>query len=684
MPPQVLPPVAAELVEVDVVVTDRHGRPVTDLPLEDFVLREDGRPQRVAFFLAGEVGRPSARVSDAPPSGPAQVEMRPATGRHVVFAIDDWHMSAESLVRSKDALKRLVAEQLAAEDEVAVVTTSGSLGLLQPFTRERATLRRAIDRIGFRQRRADAGGRANMSEYQAQAIERGDPQALELAVREIEVREGLSAPVPGARNPRLEVEARGMARNLLSQALDMSRSTLDALEEALRSLEAVPGRKLVVLVSDGFLLGAGTTDSRSLDLRALMDVATRARVSVFALHPRGLQALPTGGDASRQALVQTLPGLVERYEREGDRALREGMSDLAESTGGFIVHSTNDLDAALARILDANAAAYLLAYEPLHESAGRFRRIEVKLPRHPELTVHARRGYFSPDERAARTALAVSDGEAAPRTRRDAAVRLALASLVPLHDVPLVIAADFVDAPKEGSRLVIRAHVEGGRLAFENAEGRRDADLEFVSVVYAEDGSVAVQPEGQRAEMRLSTANYERVIREGLGYQRSVAIKPGSYQVRVVVRDERSGRLGSAWRWIDVPDLARGELTLSDVILYREAATSADAASRGLKDVQARRRYERGANLYYVAYAYNPPRDDSGVADGVSQAQVWAGDRPQGVSPPEPLTFDGHTASISGRIALEGLAAGAYELRLLVVDRKAQTTVQKRVVFTIE
>jgi hypothetical protein len=154
--------------------------------------------------------------------------------------------------------------------------------------------------------------------------------------------------------------------------------------------------------------------------------------------------------------------------------------------------------------------------------------------------------------------------------------------------------------------------------------------------------------------------------------------------VRVAVREERSNRLGSASQWIEVPDLGRGTLTLSDVVLYAEGTEAGDAPSRGLKDVHALRRYPRGANLYYMGYAYNPRRDDQGATDVVMQAQVWAGERPQGVSPPEPLAFEGRTASVSGRIALEGLPAGAYALRLLVVDRKAQATVQKRVAFTIE
>jgi len=142
-----------------------------------------------------------------------------------------------------------------------------------------------------------------------------------------------------------------------------------------------------------------------------------------------------------------------------------------------------------------------------------------------------------------------------------------------------------------------------------------------------------------------------------------------------------------------VPDISRRSLALSDVVLYIEAAvdpgeptSSASPDRAGLRDVQASRRYPRGANLYYVAYAYKARRDDTDGTDVVTQAQVWGHDRPQGASPVQSVAFEDESrpASVSGRIALEGLGPGDYELRVFVVDRKSQTTVQKRVAFTIE
>ena len=148
-----LPPVGVELVQIDAVVTDKQGRPVPGLTKADFEVREDGKPQDLSVFSVE--GRPEAElvaadVAPAAPSAPAA----PATpspgalkvrGRQIVIAVDDLHMAPTNLVSARAALLRFVDDQLSPDDEVALVTTSGTVGLSQELTRDRAALRRAID-----------------------------------------------------------------------------------------------------------------------------------------------------------------------------------------------------------------------------------------------------------------------------------------------------------------------------------------------------------------------------------------------------------------------------------------------------------------------------------------------------------------------------------------------------------
>jgi len=693
---EIIPAAETELVQVDVVVTDKDGRLVTNLKQQDFVLLEDGKPQQISHFLVSSHS-PAPPAESAPEPPGAEPPAEAPLGRFVVLAVDDLHMSTSSLLNAKTALKRFVDRQVSDEDAVAIATTSGEAGLFQPFTQDRWALHHAIDRLTLQERRASGTGRSNMSEFEAESIERGDQTALQLAVQEIMQLEAMALPgrAGPVANPRAEAEARGTARRVLSEALDVSVQTLGTIESIVRGLGPVSGRKFVVLVSDGFLVGSGARDSRSFDLRRIIDASARAGVAIYALDTRGLTAGSPGGDASSSAqLIQAAPGVRERIERQGQRMLRESMGSLADGTGGLLIHGSNDLSMGLDRILRDNDAGYLMAYQPVSERDGRFHKIEVRLPGHPGLTVRARKGYVAtaPDRAAADRAGAA---QAASSARREQEIRQGLASLFPLKGVPIRMSADFLDAPPDGPQVLIRAHVDLAGIRFDRAADRQKADVEVLGVVYDESGRIVGEMEGQHADMNLGPASYEQALKQGLRYQRSVPLAPGRYLVRMVAREATFSQLGSAFQWIDIPDLGKGTLMLSNVFLFTDAPMSgraglaASAAARGLEglqEIQAQRRVERGKGLYYAVYVYNPVRGDDGETDVVLQAQVWSGEKLQGVSPVQVVPFDekGKALPMTSRIALEGLGAGDYELRLLASDRKANANALRRISFWID
>jgi len=698
-PVTLVPAVSTELLRVEVVVTDGDGRPVRDLKASDFVILEDGDPQTISHFQ-GASGRPigtagartSAEPAEAAESGAAML------GRHIVIAIDDLHMSPTSLTGSKLALKRFLAEQVTPEDELALVTTSGALGPMQAFTRERAVLRRAVDRLVYSERRGNAGGRATMSEFDAAAIDSGDPLALELAMQEITLKDSIwpAGRAGVGQNPRVRPEAVGMARTILAQALETTNRTLSILETVVRGLSSVPGRKVLVLVSDGFLIGHGGQDPRAFDMRRIFDASARAGASVYALDSNGLAATPSGGDASTTALLdQTRPSQREGYRRGGDIMQRENMRAVAAGTGGFLVHGANDLSEALGRILADSSASYLLAYSPTHtQRNGRFRTIEVRVPGHPDYDVRSRKGYFAPDDREpagqVATGASVASGGSADEALREQELRSALSSLLPLRGVPVQMAAEFVDVPPGGPQLVVKARIDLAGIPFEAAGERHRNELDMVGVVYDEAGQVVGEVDSYRTDLDLSDTSYEKLLHEGVRYQKSVPVRPGLYQVRLGAREALSGKVGSAFRWVEVPDLSLGSLALSGVFLFAEAEQAPASPDReragSLRDVQAERRFRHGDRLYYSLYVYNPARDDGGRTDVVVQAQVWAGGKLQGVSPVDPVGFADRAdppRPVTGRITLEGLADGDYELRVLVVDRKAKVDVSSRVSFVV-
>ena len=243
---------------------------------------------------------------------------------------------------------------------------------------------------------------------------------------------------------------------MLVEVMNYSGQTIRALEQVVRALAPLRGRKMAVLLSDGFLVGLGAPDSRQVDLRRVTDAATRSRVVVYALDTGGLVAEAPGGNASfGGGAVITAPGVRESLQGRSLEALRDGMVALSEDTGGFLARSGNDLSAGLGRIIRDTRLCYLLAYQPSNSRRdGKFRRIAVRLRNRPGLRVRARRGYYAADESVA---------AAAPETsavRRERQIAQAFHSLLPLTGIPVRLAADFVDLPPDGPRALVKAHID--------------------------------------------------------------------------------------------------------------------------------------------------------------------------------------------------------------------------------
>jgi VWFA-related protein len=692
-PPEVhtLPPVKAELVQIDVVVTDRKGEPVRGLRPEDFEVLEDGKRQRVTHFKDGR-GRPVPLLVDAP-ALPA-VEAPPAVpedgqGRYIVLAVDDMNMDPANFAQAKRAFRRFAEEQVGEDDLVAVVTSSGSLGHYHSFTRPGIALARAIDRLTPRPRMDTSPGFYHMSEYQAELIDRGDRDALRLAVEEILQSQ------PGSQYSFAASEAESTARRIVAETVHRSRATLGTIEDVVRSLAPLEGRKVMILASDGFLVGLGTRSSQAFDLRDIVDAATRSGVVIYGVDTRGLVALVPGGDASsRVTPVMSAPGVRESIEHQSTQALRDAMHTLADDTGGFLVSSTNDLASGFKRIVVDNDQYYVLAYEPTNEARnGKFRKIEVRLPGRRGLRVRTRKGYFAPDDRRAPSVATLrAEAAATEAARREADLHRGLASLFPLRELPVGLSADFVRLPPAGSQVVVSALIDLAKARFEAAGDRQQAVLEVVAMIYDEKGEVAANLQAERAALSFGAQRFEAARQEGLRYQKSAALKPGLYQVRVAVREEGTGRLGSAAEWVEVPEVAVGKLALSSVFLSAGPAEPIHPASTGaerppVREVQALKRFRRSEALYFQLYVYDPARDGTGATDVVLQAQLWAGPRQVAASPVGPVTFEdkgGVPTPYTSSFPLASLTPGSYELRLAVSDRKSGQNEVRRVTFLVE
>jgi len=725
--------IETELVQLDVVVVDRAGKLVGDLKREAFEILEEGKAQQITHFAVGNARQPAVWLTtekkprtqgDATTVTPVEIR-----GHSIVLMVDDLHLAPENLILAKRTLHRFVENQLSGSDQIAIATTSGTLGLYQQFTTERAVLARAINRLSLQQRQAMTPlfDVPRITDYQAELIDMGDAEALELAVQEILLSE---PPQPtGGRIPRSGTTstpgsggagggeagmsardraaqtAKSKARSIIAENVNYTNATLGSLEGVVRSLRDMPGRKLLVLVSDGFFLG-GSTFGKHFDLRRITDAATRAGVVIYSLDARGLIATPPGGDASQPSAPDVgMPGARSRIESGAIDAKRDGINALARDTGGFLVMNTNDLNLGLQRVLDDNETYYVLAWEPeTTYRDGRFRKIEVRIPGRPELRVRTRKGYFAPDDKeklekekadvkAAEKAKDRPDEKAA-RTAKEVQLRKGLSSLFPLRAIPIELAADFIDTVQTGTLGVVAAHIDAGQLNYSLNNNLHQTFLDVVTLVFDEKGKVAGNF-SERLSLSLKPEMIDQVRRLGFTYRKLVPLKPGFYQVRVAVREEGSGQLGSATRWVEIADVSQKKLTLSSVLL---TSTVDDLKVPGVPAVegpieyqprptQALRRFAKGRDIDFLIFAYNAQVAD-GKVDLVVQSQVFSGSKLiystslTRVTPDE--GWDLQRIPYAARLSLDGFDPGEYELRLLVIDRLAKATADRRVNFTVE
>ena len=679
-----LPAVRTELVQLDVTVSDKSGRNVVGLVARDFVLLEDGRPQALSHFAVGgragvEETALAARSTEAPAAPAVPPPPAAPRGRHIVLLLDDLHTAQVDLPQAQIAMRKFVTEQVSVDDKVAVVTTSGSGGVFQDFTGDSAALVRAIARVRSRYDPVEVGGRPYLTEHQAELIDRGDVQALRVATQEIlQIDDYLGEEMA-------KQQAYLQARRMVAEIAQRSGRALGVIESVVRGLEPLAGRKIVVLVSDGFLIGLGALETTAFDVRKIADAATRSGVVLYSLDTRGLVSEPPGGQASfRGPAVLSAPGMRTDLQSRSVEALRQGMNALAVDTGGFLVKNSNDLDQGLGRILRDNESYYLLAYEPSNASRdGSFRKIQVRLRGRPELKVRTRSGYFAPDERQA--APVAQD----PAARREREIAQALGSLFPLPDLPLELSADFIALPPQGEQAVLKIHLDLRNVPFERKDDRYRADLEIVGAVYDEEGKLVGDVAGEKAQLNLTAESYVGTISEGLSLLRSVPLPPGQYQVRLAAREASRSLLGSASQWVEIPDLDAQPLTLSSVFLLADApltprfdAKPGDAPERAVTDAQVGKLFRPGQGLHYTVQLYTSSKAKAGPV--TLQAQVWRGSKLVGVTSKHELEDAPGGRKWSERISLDAFAPGDYELRVLATDPGTGAKAERRVSFRVE
>lgn len=720
--------IETELVQIDVVVTDKEGKLVTDLKPEEFQLLEDGKQQTISHFSIGTATRQAnwlrttpVATNKAAPVPPAVVPPLVDTGRYLVLAVDDIHLKPGNLMLAKQTLIKFIDQQLGVSDQVALVTTSGQVGLFQQFTDNREALRRAVNRLSVATRSVTNNFDVpRITPYQAELIDNGDMDALELPVQELMAKQNMD-------RRQAVSESIARARAILQENRYLTMNTLSTIENVVKDLRGLPGRKVLVLLSDGFLLGS-QREGVHFDLRRITDAATRAGVVIYSIDARGLVAMPDSMDASSPSFFGSgrLAGVRLSIENSSIQAERDGMYALAEDTGGRAIFNNNDLNWGLQQVMNDTESYYLLAFEPLVSYRdGRFRKLEVRVTR-PGLKVRTRKGYFAPDDKATEKAerelaKAAEKDKTKPPEKLAAEAKSAankqivsgLASLFQRREVPIETAVMFLNEPPRGVQTDIVAHIETYTIRFKSSGDRQTAKLELIGVVYRENGKEEMNFL-ETVNMNLRPSSHETAIKNGITYTKRLQLKPGYYQLRMVARDDGGAQLGTASNWFEVPDLDKRQLTLSSIFFPQSNQIEEQSADSTRKPDVAKpnpepqdtarpaivyRRFKSGSSFNFMVFAYNAKSNDKGATDLAIQTQVYSGNQLIVATPlknfqneAEPIvqqTAASQPISDAGRpymarFSLDKFQAGEYELRLVVIDRNAKTSAKRSINFTVE
>ncbi|HEX5080925.1 MAG TPA: VWA domain-containing protein [Blastocatellia bacterium] len=681
--------ITTQLVQVDAVVTDKKGKHVEDLTEGDFELLVDGKKQQLTHFshvsLPTVKREPAARKEDniivAPESMPTRQIAPEDVRRAIAFVVDDMGLSPPSMALARETLRKFVGEQMQDGDLVAIIRTGSGLGMLEQFTSDKRILYTAIDKLVWNPLSrdmmpsfADTSGAGEMDETQAER------QAEQQA-----------------------------AADSFQEFVDTSftTGTLGATSFVVRNLRNFPGRKSVILLSDGFRINSKTDNDNSTNqvlqsLENLVEQANRSSVVIYSIDAKGLQPFMPGADAGG------LPGASSRSDalQTAQEAL-EGPRFLSEQTGGFTVVNTNDLNIGIDEALYDLQSYYLLGFDPEDEKFDQRRHsIKVKVNR-PDLRVRSRSGFFGVSDGNPGNASLASNAraDAAPNSP-GARWRQILSGLIaPMgaRDLSLRMTPYFFNSSKDGPIVRALFHIDCSKLTFkEGPDGRKRLDLDLAAFALDEEG-ITADLAAHRLALNFDEKRYREALAEGLAYRADFQLKkPGAYQFRAVLRDGESGRTGSVSQFIRLPDLKKNGLALSGLVLTKPktvAGASADNSGAGVvtaasptggdnspapgdlpRDLQATpyvRKFPRSGLVQYGVAIYNAVVDKKTGAPQITvQAEIYSDGKPVYRLPPRSLEFspgvNPKRFDYVGRLQLKDFPIGDYLLHVIVTDGLAK------------
>jgi VWFA-related protein len=554
---------------VDARVYDHKGNPVTGLKQDDFKVYEDGVLQKVNSFNLEDVQQlvqasevngkaPVINLATLPRTTPQSTLKRLVQNhRLIVIFFDLSSLQIDDLVRSVKAAQNFIQKQMTPADLVAVVTFTSDLRIIQDFTNNRNVLSKAIKSI-------EIGPSSTLASNGSEGAAGGTDSF------------GNSIVTQNTGDAFTPDETEFNIFN--------TDNKLAALESLADLLRVVPGRKSVIQFSSGI---TQTGVDNEAQLQETIDAANMADVSFYPMDSRGLVAMPPGGDASSASPSGTAIYTASAVS-SGISSLhnsRETLSNLATDTGGRMFHDLNNFAPAFQDVQKENSLYYLLGYSPSDtRSDGRFRRIKVVVDR-KGVKVESRPGYFAPKNFRQFT-----------REDKEEQLQQAMNSPQPFLELPLAVESAHFRQSANLYYVVVAAKIPGSEVPFRAKSATHRTEFDFAWRATNSKGQVVAALD-DTLPVKLNSSTYQQVLKSNILYEGGLLLPPGRYTLKVVARENQTGKIGTFAEPLVLPETQSKQLTLSSVVVSNQlqgAGTAVRSSQRRLSSFEAAKELKIG------------------------------------------------------------------------------------------
>jgi VWFA-related protein len=526
----------SDTVLVNIVVHDKKGNLVRGLKAEDFTLLEDGKTQHISAFdfeqidmavvnpaqitTKPELKERAVATKTQPLAALAASTLDPNNKRLIVLFFDFTGMEIEEIRRSVDSAEKYIANQMQPADLVAVISFTASLRVDQDFTSNKTLLQKTLARFGG----TNGGG------YSA----------------------GSTGDTEGTPDTGTAFTADDSDFNTFNA--DRKLQALQALSDTLAKIQQ---KKSVIYFSGGVQQNGVENQSQ---LRATINSAIKANVAIYSVDAPGLQAIVPGGTAETASVrgVSAFSGAVMRNAYDSNFGATETLSTLAKDTGGKAFLDTNDFGDVFKKVQEDTSAYYVLSYRSSNLlKDGRYRKITVKTGL-KDVKLDYRTGYYAP-----------RDFAHFKKEDREEQMQTELNSELPATDFPVFLAASYFRLSDDRYFVPVSLVVPGSEIPFVDAANQDKASLDVIGQVRIADSKFAIA--NVRETIKLTLDKTQNVTRKNVQYNTGFILAPGKFHVKLVVRENQTGKLASFETDLIIPDLRKQQqkkaVKMSSVVL---------------------------------------------------------------------------------------------------------------------